>query len=329
MPASFRCAALPPRGGHPANERSVRRQASAGARRRAPGGRGGPIRLTRSTVVNTTILADGFVFLEGPRWRGDRLWVSDMRGDTVYTVRGDGSRERMARLPNRPSGIGFLPDGTPLIVSMLDRKLMCLRGGKLAVHADLAPLVRGDINDMVVDAQGRAYIGSFGFDLHAKEKFRPAAMVMVTPDGRARIAAEELRMPNGTAITPDGRTLVVAETFGRRLSAFDIAADGALSGRRVFAELPGASPDGICMDRQGGVWVADVAQDVFVRVEDGGRITERLPVAGRAVACQLGGADGRTLFLMVAEGTMEDIAAGTTRARIETCTVAVPGSGSP
>ena len=280
--------------------------------------------------MNTSTLADGFVFLEGPRWRGDRLWVSDMRGHHVYTVTAGGAREQVAQVPNRPSGIGFLPDGTPLIVSMLDRKLLCLRGGKLGLHADLAPLARGDINDMVVDAQGRAYIGSFGFDLHAKEKFRPAEVFMVTPDGRAHMAAAELRFPNGMAITPDGRTLVVAETFGRRLGALDIAADGTLSNRRVFAELPGASPDGICMDAQGGVWVADVAQDVFVRVEAGGRITERVPVAGRrAIACQLGGADGRTLFLMVAEGTLDDIAAGTTTARIETCTVAVPGSGSP
>lgn len=281
-------------------------------------------------TLTTTVLADGFVFLEGPRWREGRLWVSDMRAQTVYTVGMDGSREKVVTVERNPSGLGFLPDGTPLIVSMTDKKLLRLEDGKLAVHAELGALAPGETNDMVVDAEGRAYIGNHGFDLHAKEKFRPASLIMVSPGGEPSLVADELRFPNGMAITPDGKSLVVAETFGRRLSIFERAADGSLSNRRFFAEIPNSSPDGICMDAEGCVWVADVNQNQFVRVRDGGEITHRVDTgADKAIACQLGGVDGLTLFCLVTEGEIEQFDKGTTHSRIETATAPAAAAGSP
>lgn len=275
------------------------------------------------------LLADGFVFLEGPRWHQGRLWVSDMWGFKAYAVGTDGSRELLFDLPERPSGLGFLPDGTPLVVSMANRKLLKLVGGKLELHADLNSLVKADVNDMVVDAQGRAYVGNFGYDLLGGEAARPAELVRVDPDGSARQVADGLNFPNGAVII-DGHTLVVAETFGNVLTAFDLAADGTLSNRRTWAALGERTPDGICLDQGGGIWVASFMTGEFIRVTEGGTVTDIVPVPGKAaVACQLGGADGKTLFCLTYAGTIEDLHQRKAAAAIETVQVAVAAAGSP
>jgi sugar lactone lactonase YvrE len=194
----------------------------------------------------------------------------------------------------------------------------------------LRPLVGEKPNDMVVDRLGRAYIGNFGYDIMAGADYEPANLVLVLPTGEARVVAEDLAFPNGAVILDGGETLVVAESVGGRLTAFDIVTDGSLSGRRVYADLGDQTPDGICLDQEGGIWVSSFEHDVYLRVLEGGEVTDRVPVPGRrAVACQLGGADGRTLFCLTCEVTWEEICAGGARARVETARVAVPGAGSP
>lgn len=276
------------------------------------------------------LLADGFVFLEGPRWRDGKLWVSDMFAEKVLTVDAQGNTELVATVPQRPSGLGFLPDGRLLIVSMHDKKLLRQDPNGLAEVADVSALVGGDINDMVVDAQGRSYIGNFGYDLMGGEEAQPANIVMVTPDGQARVVADGLGFPNGSVISPDGSTFIVAETFANCLSAFSIAADGSLSDRRVFAQLGEATPDGICLDAEGAVWVSSFGSGEFLRVKDGGEVTHRVPVPDkRAVACMLGGEGRRTLFMLTAATSVEELAQGKSEASIETVQVEVPGAGLP
>jgi sugar lactone lactonase YvrE len=276
----------------------------------------------------TELLIDGFRYLEGPRWRDGRLWMSDMWGGKVYLLDETGEMEVLVDVPGDPSGLGFLPDGTPLIVSMRDRRLLRLEDGRLVCHADLSPLSRERPNDMVVDRLGRAYVGDFGYDICAGAAVQPANLVLVLPSGEARVVAEDLRFPNGTVILDGGKTLVVAESLASRLTAFDIAADGSLANRRLYADLGDQMPDGICLDRNGGIWVSSFEHDVYLRVLEG-EITDRIPVPGRrAVACQLGGADGRTLFCLTCETSWEEVCAGGGRARVETARVAVPGAGS-
>ncbi|MCC7121904.1 MAG: SMP-30/gluconolactonase/LRE family protein [Gammaproteobacteria bacterium] len=281
-------------------------------------------------TYQTTRFVDGFVFLEGPRWHQGKLWVSDMWGYTVYTITPGGEREIVCKLDTRPSGLGFAPDGSLLIVSMADRALMRHTHGRLEKVADLSPWATGDCNDMVMDAHGRCYVGNFGYDLLADATPTPAKMVCVEPDGRARAVADGLQFPNGAVIMNGGRTLVVAETFGNCLTAFDIAADGSLSNRRTFAALGEHTPDGICLDTDGGIWVASFVTSVFLRVKDGGAITDTVEVPGkRAVACQLGGEDGRTLFCLTYDGTIEDLHQQKAAAAIEIARVQHPAAGSP
>lgn len=270
------------------------------------------------------------MFLEAPRWRRDRLWVSDMFARKVYAVGTDRRRELVCDVPGRPSGLGFQADGTLLVVSMADRRLLKLVGGRLVDHADLSRLVEGDCNDMVVDARGGAFVGSFGYDLFGGAPARTASIVRVDPDGGARVVAEELAFPNGFLLKDAGRTLVVAETAGMRLAAFDVDPNGDLSRRRVYASLPGRAPDGICLDREGGIWVACFDSGEFVRVLEGGEVTDRVEVPGkRAAACQLGGQDGRTLYCLTYAGTMEDLKREVPGGAIGTVRVDVGGGGSP
>ncbi len=276
------------------------------------------------------VLVDGFAFLEGPRWRDGLLWVSDVNGKKVYTIAPDGTATVMADVPDRPSGIGFLTNGTPIVVSMQDRCLKRIDSGTLTVHADISSLVQGEINDMVVDKKGNAYVGSMGYDLFAGEEFKPGALVLVTADGKAQEVADGLHFPNGPVVTPDGKTLVVAESWGKRLTAFHIENDGTLSGQRVFADLGDYTPDGITLDEEGGIWLAAFANDCFVRVKDGGKITDIIDLPNRrAVACTLGGEDMKTLYCMTFDGKMSDIGKGKKASRVETIRVNVAGAGSP
>lgn len=276
------------------------------------------------------VVVDGLTFPEAPRWHDGRLWFSDFYSHRVLTVDISGYMDIVAEVTGRPSGLGWRPDGTLLIVSMLDRTLLRLDGKALSVVADLSALASAPCNDMVVDAAGRAYVGNFGYDRHKGEPMRATCLVRVDPDGTVTRAADDLLFPNGTVITPDGRTMIVAETQGHRLTAFDIAADGTLSNRRVFAQLEERCfPDGICLDADGAVWVADARNPRVLRVLDGGEIAHTVTTGDRpAFACMLGGDDRRTLFVLTNSGSgpaMADKRDG----RIEAVRVDVPGAGLP
>ena len=275
------------------------------------------------------VLLDGLAFPEGPRWHAGAFWFSDMHQHQVIRLEPGGRPETVVEVANRPSGLGWLPDGRLLVVSMTDRRVMRLDGDTLVEHADLSKLASFHCNDMVVDARGRAYVGNFGFDLDARADPKPAELLLVTPDGEARLAAGELNFPNGTVITPDGRTLIVGESFGARLTAFDVTDDGALENRREWARLEGAVPDGICLDAEGAVWVASPVSAEVLRVHEGGRVSERVPVSTQAYACMLGGPERRTLFICTAESSNPEECRAKLGGRIETLAVEVPGAGLP
>ena len=275
------------------------------------------------------VVVDGLTFPEAPRWRDGKLWFSDFYTQRVLTVDPRGTLETVVEVPQRPSGLGWTPDGALLVVSMLDRRLLRVDGGKLRVVADLSTLATGPCNDMVVDAVGRAYVGNFGFDRYRGEPPRTTCLARIDPDGAVTRAADELSFPNGTIITPDGRTLIVAETLAHRLTAFDVAADGALSNRRLFAALDSCFPDGICLDAEGAVWVADARTPRVLRVLDGGRIERTIPTGARfAFACMLGAQDRRTLYLCTSTGSGPAMADKRDGA-IESVRVDVPGAGLP
>ena len=275
------------------------------------------------------VIVDGLTFPEAPRWHDGRLWFSDFYSHRVLSVDVAGYVDVVVEVPQRPSGLGWTPEGALLVVSMLDRRLLRVDDGKAREVADLSALATGPCNDMVVDGKGRAYVGNFGFDRHRGEPPRTTCLVRVDPDGRVLRAADDLSFPNGTVITPDGATLIVAETLAHRLTAFDIAPDGSLSSRRVFAQLDGCFPDGICLDAEGAVWVADARNPRVLRVLDGGRIERTVSTGDRpAFACMLGGDDRQTLFVCTCTASgpaMADKQDG----RIEAVKVDVPGAGRP
>ena len=286
-------------------------------------------------ILETTVLLDGLGLPENPRWHGGKLWFGNGRMGQVMTVDLDGDAETVVEVPGAPAGLGWLPDGRLLVVSMSDRRLLRLDPDGLVEAADLSGLSSFHCNDMVVDRQGRAYIGNFGFDFAAQQPPKLAEIVLVTPDGNARVVADEMAFPNGTVITPDGRTLIVAETFAARLTAFDIEPDGSLTRRRIWAQFDErgfealdwdrTSPDGICLDAEGAIWVASPAGGAEVlRVLEGGEVTHRVRVETRPFACMLGGPDRRTLFVLTTVWS-QPIGNG----RIEIVQVDVPGAGLP
>lgn len=275
------------------------------------------------------ILVEGLTFPEAPRWRDGKLWFSDFYSRRVLTADGAGRLETVVEVPQRPSGLGFTLDGALLVVSMLDRRLLRLDAGRLREVADLSALATGPCNDMVVDARGRAYVGNFGYDRHRGEPQRTTCLARVDPDGTVTRAADDLMFPNGAVITPDGRTLIVGETFAARLTAFDVGVDGTLSKRRLFAAIDGCFPDGICLDAEGAVWVADPRGNRVVRVLEGGRVAQTISTDPRgSYACMLGGADRRTLYVCTNSGSGPAMAEKTD-GRIEAIAVDVPGAGLP
>jgi sugar lactone lactonase YvrE len=276
-----------------------------------------------------TTLLDGLAFPEGPRWHNGKFYFSDMHAHEVVACDMQGNRSVVCEVPNRPSGLGWLPDGRMLVVSMRDRKVLRLDPDGLKTVADMSKLAPFDCNDMVVDAKGRAYIGNFGFDLHKGETPRSTTLVMVTPEGRARVVAEGLEFPNGSVIMPDGKTLIVGESMGRRLTAFDINDDGTLDNRRVYAELGKNIPDGIGLDAEGAVWVASPSSHEVIRVKQGGEVTERIKVATDAYAAILGGPNGRTLFIATSENSDPEKCARDRTGKIEITEVEVPHAGLP
>jgi sugar lactone lactonase YvrE len=279
--------------------------------------------------VTTKRLADGFGFVEGPRWRDGRLWFSDMGTKQVLSVDLDGKVDEVVVIEARPSGIGWLPDGRMLVVAMRDRAVVRVEhDGSVVVHADISSLATADCNDMVVDGRGNAYVGNPGYDMrNPPSPLPPAQLVLVRADGSSQIVDEQVVFPNGPAVTPDGRTLIVAETMGRRLTAFDIEDDGTLSNRRLFADLGKRMPDGIALDSEGAVWFADAGGDACVRVREGGEITDVVDTGRGCFACALGGDDGRTLFLLTGEGFSGEAMRKRTGA-IETTRVAVPAAAA-
>jgi len=290
-------------------------------------------------------LIGGLSFTECPRWHDGRLYFSDFYTHRVLAVSMAGRVETIAHVPGQPSGLGFLPDGRMLIVSMRDRRILRReRDSSLVEHADLSDLAPWHLNDMLVDHQGRAWVGNFGFDLMGTAKVTTANLISVEVDGSARVAAYELGFPNGMVLTADGRTLIVAETLMNRLNAFEVAS-GLLGKRRTwaaFGDAPTAdetaevlrqvdvAPDGICLDAEGAVWVADAKDGRLIRVAEGGEILEELRTDGLGVfACMLGGEDGRTLFACVAPTFHEAEASANHRAAIWTTQVDVPRAGLP
>lgn len=276
-------------------------------------------------TLQSTVVAEGLIYGEGPRWHEGKLWVSDMHADVVRTLDADGALE-VGASAHHPSGLGWTPSGDLLVTSLENAVLSRITPDGPTVHCDLSEF-GVSLNDMVALPDGRAYV-----DVYTQRGGGPPPgdLVLVEPDGTAKVVARGLATPNGLAVTPDGTTLVAAETFGNRLHAWTIRADGTLTDQRVFAELGERHPDGICLDVEGGVWVGCFLSGEFLRVLDGGEITHCVPVGESwAVAPALGGPEMRTLHLVVSDTTFMGLATGESTCRIETVEVEVPGAGSP
>jgi sugar lactone lactonase YvrE len=290
-------------------------------------------------LAHTSILTRGLYFGEAPRWHDGRLWFSDFYDHAVKSVDAGGHVTIEHQLADQPSGLGWLPDGRLLVVSM--QKLQVLRQEEdgFAVHADLSGLARHLCNDMVVDGQGRAWVGNFGFDLDRELRARGAEsvvadhpranLVRVDPDGGVHLAAPGMRFPNGSVVTADGKILIVAETLGLCLTAFDIGANGKLENRRLWAGVGERAPDGICLDEQGNVWVANALAPECVLVAPGGEILNTVETTRNCYACMLGGEDGRDLFLVTAADSGKAVACAGRNGRIEMARAEVAGAGWP
>ncbi|WP_310778608.1 SMP-30/gluconolactonase/LRE family protein [Mycobacterium sp. Z3061] len=269
-----------------------------------------------------TPLADGFCFGEGPRWFEGLLWFSDMLGAAVHTCDWRGSLTTLPLPGHSPSGLGFRPDGSLLIVSTEDRQVLRYDGETVAPVADLSYLVPASLGDMVIDDLGRAYIGS--------QAFEGGIIVRLDTDDSATVVATDLDFPNGMVITEDRGTLIVAESMGRRLTAYSITEDGGLTDRRPFAENLDGPPDGIALDAQGGLWVAMTLAHQFERITEGGEVTDRIDLGDRvAIACALGGPERRTLFLLTSTDAYPRRLVGTRLARLDAVQVDIPGAGLP
>ncbi len=277
----------------------------------------------------TTVVLDGLMLPECPRWHDGELWFSDMYAGAVMRLHDDGRADVVVRVQG-PGGLGWLPDGTLLFTSVRNRKLMRLANGVAEIVADLSDLEAVGVNDMVVDTRGRTYVGGEGFDIDSGAPFAPGSVILVQDGGTGSSVASDMRYPNGMVITPDGGTLIVAETMGGCLTAFDIAPDGSLSNRRLWAQLP-TVPDGICLDADGAVWVACPMSGECLRVRAGGEVTDKVTGAGKrmALACMLGGADVRTLYVCTCETTGGETAQRTVKGWIESVRVEVPRAGLP
>ena len=292
-----------------------------------------------------SVVLEKYSYFECPRWHENRIWVSDFYTHQVLSARADGSDVRIeAEVPGQPSGLGWLPDGRLLVISQHDNRLLRREtDGSLVTHADLTDHVTGEPNDMVVDEQGRAFVGNFGFDLMEGAPVETAALLRVDPDGSVTAVADDLWFPNGAVITDDS-VLLVDETFGNRVTAFDIGADGSLANRRVwasFGELPtdrdlqtalgqlSVGPDGCGLDAEGALWIADALSGRVLRVREGGEIADQISVGTGGFACMLGGEDGRTLFLCTAPDFDRTARSAAREASLLATRVEVPHGGRP
>jgi sugar lactone lactonase YvrE len=303
---------------------------------------------------NLKKLAEGIHFGEGPRWHENKLWFSDMQGFKVMTLDLENNLETVCEIPNQPSGLGWLPNGDLLIVSMTDRKILKFSNGLLSTHADLSKYISYNCNDMVVSKNGTAYVGNFGMK-DAQDKVKKTRLMIVKEDGEVIEGPDKLSFPNGTVITEDGKTLIVGETLAGKLTSFEISSDGLLENRKtwatiaspivlgfikflrklgvVFPETGGSSkfyvPDGICLDEKNGIWVASPTSSSVIRVEKGGKITNEIKTPKNAYACMLGGTDRKTLYILVAESSDADICRASPKGEIYSTEVNIAGSGSP
>jgi sugar lactone lactonase YvrE len=277
------------------------------------------------------VLLAGLAFGESPRWREDRLWFSNWGAREIIAVDAEGGSKVALPAPMElPFCIDWLPDGRLLVVS--GRNGLLLRqdaDGSLATHADLNPLARG-WNEIVVDGRGFIYVNGGGFDLMAGEAFAPGIIAVVAPDGSVRQVADNIAFPNGMAVTPDNSTLIIAESYGRRLTAFDIGPDGGLSNRHLWADLGDGVPDGICIDAEGAVWFADVPNKRCRRVREGGQILQSVDFDRGCFACMLGGPEGKTLFVLAAEWRgPQNMADATRNGQLLALAAPAPGAGWP
>ena len=288
----------------------------------------------------TRVLAEGIYFGEGPRWHEGRLWFSDFYEYAVKSVSLAGDIRIEFTIEDRPSGLGWMPDGSLLVVSMTKRQVLRrTAAGKISTHADLSGIATFHCNDMVVDSIGRAYVGNFGFDLDAEMSARgiqsviadhgTAKLACVLPDGTIRIAASDMHFPNGSVITSDGKTLIVGETLGSTLTAFDIHADGSLANRREWAPTAPRVPDGICLDANGNIWIANPVAAECALIAPGGKVLDVVDTQQQCYACMLGGDDGRTLFMLTAETSIAHEAAATPKGKLLITTVDAPHAGRP
>jgi sugar lactone lactonase YvrE len=275
-------------------------------------------------------LLSGLVLGESPRWHDDRLWFSNWVVNEIATVDVDGQASTIASVPSFPCCIDFLPDGRLLVVS--GREGLLLRreaDGSLVTQADLSGLDNTPWNDIVVDGRGNVYVNNTGFNFGVDE-FAPGIVALVASDGAVRQVADGVAFPNGMAVTPDNSMLILAESYARKLTAFDIAADGGLSNRRAWAELGDGAPDGICVDAEGAVWYGDVPNRRCVRVREGGEVLETIDLDRGCFACMLGGEDGRTLFMMVADwGGPDTMGEGPPTGQVLTTRAPAPHAGWP
>jgi sugar lactone lactonase YvrE len=278
------------------------------------------------------ILIDRGLYFESPRFHDGALWVADALTSKILRTTLNKTSELVCKINGVPSGLGFLPRGDLVIVSMFRQKLYRATDGEVSAYVDLAQVANGTLDDMIIDPLGRAYVGDLGFDLlqpsAAANERDNGRLILVTPNGDARVVAAGLDFPNGIAISGDGKTLIVAESRADRLAEFSIAKDGSLTFVRRFGQV--AEPDGICLDVEGAVWVASFKADAFFRIGRDGRELARIETPGRrAIACVLGGDDGRTLFCVTADTTHEKLLQGRSQARVDVVAVDVPGDGLP
>jgi sugar lactone lactonase YvrE len=282
------------------------------------------------TEIRLDRLLDGGRYFEGPRWHSGRLWFVDCMNRTLLSLGPSGGCKQHAKIEgDTPCGLGFLPDGRLVVLTMFRKRLMTYADGQLSPYADLSGIAAGTIDDMIVDGLGRAYVGDLGFDLPPPADRGPVGRILlVMPDGATRIVADGLRFPNGIAVSADNSRLVVAEMDGECLAEYDIAPDGGLNFRARFGTMK--SPDGICLDQNEAAWVAAFDEDAFIRLNRDGRELQRIEVPGRrAIACALGGEGRRTLFCLSAATSYEELRQGKSSARIDTVDVEIPGAGYP
>jgi sugar lactone lactonase YvrE len=281
------------------------------------------------TSAKPNTVHDGGRYFEGPRWHAGRLWFVDCMARTLLSLAPSGACEQHAKFDDTPCGLGVLPDGRLIVLTMFRKRLLAYDNGELSLYADLSDIATGTIDDMIVDGLGRAYVGDLGFDLPPTgDHGAVGRIILVMPDGATRVAADGLRFPNGIAVSAGNDRLVVAEMAGACLADYDIAADGGLKLRGRFGSMK--SPDGICLDADGAVWVAAFEEDAFIRLDRDGRELQRIEVPGRrALACVLGGPGRRTLFCLSAATSYEELRQRKSSSRIDVVDVEIPGAGNP